>query len=245
MNRYYVAALLVLAAFREAPAKPLDLKLGNGDVLRVEAVEAGIFRVRLTRGWPLRAVVNGALWNCPQRLAGPGGDGPPGGRRHADQHGGGHAGCRACRMGGCNSSMPGANRFARKFCRRRPAGRRRNCRPSRPARHRWPSISAARNARPGRLRSWAARPRRRPQYAESMHGFDLPGNSFGDIALRPEASASTAWERPPPAHPTARPCLPLMDAVPGKFRLRWPGAVGADRRPGAACSSAPAAGACS
>jgi len=54
MKRYtptalaFSTALAFFAAVCAAVAKPVDLTLGNGDVLRVEAVSAGIFRVRLS-----------------------------------------------------------------------------------------------------------------------------------------------------------------------------------------------------
>jgi len=48
MKRYYVVALAAFAGICAVVAKPVDLTLGNGDVLRVEAVSRGIFRVRLS-----------------------------------------------------------------------------------------------------------------------------------------------------------------------------------------------------
>ena len=48
MIRYRVLTLALLSAIGGAIAKPVDLKLGDGDVLRVEAVTSGIFRVRLS-----------------------------------------------------------------------------------------------------------------------------------------------------------------------------------------------------
>jgi len=48
MNRYLMAALAISASVCGTFAKPVDLTLGNGDVLRLEAVGSGIFRVRLS-----------------------------------------------------------------------------------------------------------------------------------------------------------------------------------------------------
>ncbi len=48
MKPCFVVALAAFAAIGAAVAKPVDLTLGNRDVLRVEAVSSGIFRVRLS-----------------------------------------------------------------------------------------------------------------------------------------------------------------------------------------------------
>ena len=48
MKQFFAVTLAVFTAFCGAVAKPTDLKLGNGDTLRVEAVSPGIFRVRLS-----------------------------------------------------------------------------------------------------------------------------------------------------------------------------------------------------
>ena len=48
MNRFPCVVLAALACVCGAAARPVDLTLGSGDVLRVEAVSPGIFRVRLS-----------------------------------------------------------------------------------------------------------------------------------------------------------------------------------------------------
>ena len=48
LGRCFSMVLGLVAAVCGAVAKPVDLTLGNGDVLRVEAVSVGIFRVRLS-----------------------------------------------------------------------------------------------------------------------------------------------------------------------------------------------------
>ena len=48
VKRYSAVLLAIFAGLCGVVAKPVDLTLGNGDVLRVDAVSAGIFRVRLS-----------------------------------------------------------------------------------------------------------------------------------------------------------------------------------------------------
>jgi hypothetical protein len=48
MKRHLLVSIAILATLCGAVAKPVDLTLGGGDVLRVEAVSSGIFRVRLS-----------------------------------------------------------------------------------------------------------------------------------------------------------------------------------------------------
>ena len=48
MKRHLLVPIAILSTLCGAVAKPVDLTLGDGDVLRVEAVSSGIFRVRLS-----------------------------------------------------------------------------------------------------------------------------------------------------------------------------------------------------
>ena len=48
MKRQLLVSITILCTLCGADAKPVDLTLGDGDVLRVEAVSSGIFRVRLS-----------------------------------------------------------------------------------------------------------------------------------------------------------------------------------------------------
>ena len=48
MKRHLLVPITILSTLCGAVAKPVDLTLGDGDVLRVEAVSSGIFRVRLS-----------------------------------------------------------------------------------------------------------------------------------------------------------------------------------------------------
>ena len=48
MNRLVLIMTMALAVSANAVAKPVELTLGNGDVLRVEAVTPAIFRIRLS-----------------------------------------------------------------------------------------------------------------------------------------------------------------------------------------------------